>query len=238
MIVFTVKICFLLLFGASVTSGYEGCVLVLEILFFSCLFFVVCCVLVFSHFGFVCRMAVHVPFLRWDIISLTYLKEGCFISWKSLKVNRWCCCDVSVWSYGFQLNAWLDDIVYHSFVRYSEEGGVHTACLPSTLTPHNAVVKFVYFNLYGPELRTGIETRLQYVFRMLAFEQMVVKMADRTWLIPIQDLRLNVDAFNQLAASLYVQCLNHIMFVMLPTIEFRVIVFDSRYDSERIYDWF
>ncbi|XP_058198693.1 uncharacterized protein LOC131314204 [Rhododendron vialii] len=117
-------------------------------------------------------------------------------------------------------------------------GGVRTACLPSTLTPHNAVVKFVYFNVYGPELRTGIETRLRYVFRMLALEQMVVKMADRTWIIPIQDLRLNVDAFNQLAASLHVQCLNHIMFVMLPTIEFRVIVFDGRYDSERIYDWF
>ncbi|KAG5548907.1 hypothetical protein RHGRI_014313 [Rhododendron griersonianum] len=28
---------------------------------------------------------------------------------------------VSEWNYGFQLNAWLDDLVYHSFVRYSEE---------------------------------------------------------------------------------------------------------------------
>ncbi|KAG5528361.1 hypothetical protein RHGRI_029136 [Rhododendron griersonianum] len=26
------------------------------------------------------------------------------------------------WNYSFQLNTWLDDIVYHSFVRYSEEG--------------------------------------------------------------------------------------------------------------------
>lgn len=73
---------------------------------------------------------------------------------------------------------------------------------------------------------------------MLDLEQMVVKMANRTWIIPIQDLRLNVDAFNQLAASLHVQFLNHIMFVMLPTVEFRMIVFDGRYDSERIYDWF
>lgn len=73
---------------------------------------------------------------------------------------------------------------------------------------------------------------------MLALEQMVVKMADRTWVVPIQDLCLNVDAFSQLAASLYVQFLNHIMVVMLPAVEFWVIVFDGRYDSERIYDWF
>ncbi|KAF7127342.1 hypothetical protein RHSIM_Rhsim11G0033200 [Rhododendron simsii] len=290
------------------------------------LFFVVCCVLIFTHFGFVCRMAVRVPFLHWDIIrnpsdiserrvfyyletaqgeqvvavvrvrrqnnQLVYEPLPQFLQDYQDVLNLG---DVSGWSYGFQLNAWLNDIVYHSFVQYSEDAvdqcwymkdfslpviperlprslrqhfmadgsstwvilrskwllaryatsdrlpqqcGVHTACLPSTLTPHNAVVKFVYFNVYGPELRTGIETRLRYVFRMLAHEQMVIKMADRTWVIPIQDLRLNVDAFNQLAASLYVQCLNHIMFVMLPTIEFRVIDFDGRYDSERIYDWF
>ncbi|XP_058228342.1 uncharacterized protein LOC131336491 [Rhododendron vialii] len=29
--------------------------------------------------------------------------------------------NVGEWDYGFQLNAWLDDLVYHSFVRYSEE---------------------------------------------------------------------------------------------------------------------
>ncbi|KAI8551832.1 hypothetical protein RHMOL_Rhmol06G0217400 [Rhododendron molle] len=176
--------------------------------------------------------------------------------------------DVTKWSFGFQLNAWLDNIVYHSFVQYSEEvvdqcwymkdfslptiakrlphslqqhfkadgsstwvilrhglkawsieivnhefrngwdvlrdahglkkehkivfacerkwvfhtimfngdgrelvfdwggpnghwqdlppptGAVHTACLPSTLMAYNTVVKFVYFNAYGPELHT------------------------------------------------------------------------------------
>lgn len=30
--------------------------------------------------------------------------------------------DVTTRSYGFQLGAWLDDIVYHLFVRYSEQG--------------------------------------------------------------------------------------------------------------------
>ncbi|KAG5521842.1 hypothetical protein RHGRI_034165 [Rhododendron griersonianum] len=30
--------------------------------------------------------------------------------------------DVIKWNYVFQLNAWLDDILYHSFVRYCEEG--------------------------------------------------------------------------------------------------------------------
>ncbi|KAG5561983.1 hypothetical protein RHGRI_004875 [Rhododendron griersonianum] len=29
---------------------------------------------------------------------------------------------VLMWNYSFQLNAWLDDIVYHSFVRYNNKG--------------------------------------------------------------------------------------------------------------------
>ncbi|KAF7143617.1 hypothetical protein RHSIM_Rhsim05G0146500 [Rhododendron simsii] len=37
--------------------------------------------------------------------------------------------NVAACSYGFQLNAWLDDIVYHSFVRYSKEGYCRDYCL-------------------------------------------------------------------------------------------------------------
>lgn len=84
----------------------------------------------------------------------------------------------------------------------------------------------------------GIEARLADVFEMLALEQMVLKMADQTWIVPIEGLRLNVDAFNKFAASVYVQFLNHIMVVMLPSVEFWVVIFDGRHDTERIYGWF
>ncbi|KAI8562223.1 hypothetical protein RHMOL_Rhmol03G0018000 [Rhododendron molle] len=39
-------------------------------------------------------------------------------------------------------------------LEFDWTGGPRTACLPSTLMAHNTVVKFVYFNVYGPELRT------------------------------------------------------------------------------------
>ncbi|KAG5556984.1 hypothetical protein RHGRI_007288 [Rhododendron griersonianum] len=140
------------------------------------------------------------------------------------------------------LKAWPVEIVDRPNGHWQDlpppSGGLRTACLPSTLTPHNTVVKFVYFNVYAPEFRCDIETRLKHVFRILALEQMVVKMANRTWIVPIEDMRLNVDAFNEFVASLHVQFLNHVMVVLLPTFEFRVIVFDGRYDNERIYDWF
>ncbi|KAI8539754.1 hypothetical protein RHMOL_Rhmol09G0207500 [Rhododendron molle] len=113
-----------------------------------------------------------------------------------------------------------------------------SACLPSLVIAHNAAVKFLYFHVYGPELRNEFETHLKHIFKMLVLEQMVIRMAARTWTISIQGLHLNIDAFNKFAASLNSQFLNHIMVVMLPTVEFCVIVFDGRYDSERIYTWF
>ncbi|KAI8548543.1 hypothetical protein RHMOL_Rhmol07G0280500 [Rhododendron molle] len=49
------------------------------------------------------------------------------------------------------------DISERKTLYYLEtaQGGPRTACLPSTLMAHNTVVKFVYFNVYGPELRTS-----------------------------------------------------------------------------------
>ncbi|XP_058217257.1 uncharacterized protein LOC131328317 [Rhododendron vialii] len=233
--------------------------------------------------------------------------------------------DVNEWNYGFQLNVWLDDLMYHSFVRYSEEavdqcwylkklsmpdvterlpralcqyfpadgssawvvlrhgkkawsveivshefrrnwnefhqahqlevdhrivfscerkwifhtamfgkdgyellfdwsgpagrwqdlpppsGNLHTACLPSILVDSHAVLKFIYFNVYGPDLRSEFNLRLRHVFGMLALEQMEIKMGSRTWIIPVQNLQVNIEAFNQFATALFVQCLNHVM---------------------------
>lgn len=73
---------------------------------------------------------------------------------------------------------------------------------------------------------------------MLLLEQMVVRMANRTWTIRILDYKLSMQQFNQFAVALHLQFLNHVMVTMLPTVEFVVIVIDGRYDSERVYDWF
>lgn len=89
-----------------------------------------------------------------------------------------------------------------------------------------------------PFLFQEFEAQLKAVFKMLSLEQLVLRMANRTWTIHIEDWKLNVQQFNQFAATLHVQFLNHVMVTMLPNIEFVVIVFDGRYDNERIYDWF
>lgn len=89
-----------------------------------------------------------------------------------------------------------------------------------------------------PFLFQEFEAQLKAVFKMLSLEQLVLRMANRTWTIHIEDWKLNVQQFNQFAAALHVQFLNHVMVTMLPNIEFMVIVFDGRYDNERIYDWF
>lgn len=65
-----------------------------------------------------------------------------------------------------------------------------------------------------------------------------MRMANRTWTIPIENLYLNVEAFNQFVDALNLQFLDYLMVAMLPTVKFRVVVFHGHNDSERIYDWF
>ncbi|XP_058200387.1 uncharacterized protein LOC131315260 [Rhododendron vialii] len=116
--------------------------------------------------------------------------------------------------------------------------GLQTTCLPSLVTAHNAVVNFFISTCIALSYKMNLRLASNMPSRCLALEQMVIRMAACTWTIPIQGLHLNVGAFNEFAASLNSQFLNHIMVVMLPTVEFWVIVFDGHYDSERIYAWF
>ncbi|KAI8553770.1 hypothetical protein RHMOL_Rhmol05G0042000 [Rhododendron molle] len=201
------------------------------------------------------------------------------------------------WDYVFQLNAWLDDIVYHSFVRHGTAGvpsfwyfktlcmptvvefkhklilgcerkwifhavmfdargyefvfgwsrpngrwhdihpplgNAHTAFLPSALMAYHTVLKFLCFNVRGPDLLSEFEDHLKDVFKMLSLEQIVLRMGNLTWTIQIRNYKLNVQQFREFAAALHVQFLNHVMVTMLPTVEFVVIVY---YDSERVYGW-
>lgn len=70
-------------------------------------------------------------------------------------------------------------------------GNLRTACLPSVLVDSHAVLKFIYFNVYGPDLRSEFNFRLRHVFEMLELEQMEIKMGSRTWIIPVQNLQVN-----------------------------------------------
>ncbi|KAI8546997.1 hypothetical protein RHMOL_Rhmol07G0162400 [Rhododendron molle] len=74
--------------------------------------------------------------------QLVYQPLGDFVQdyWNILPLGH-----VLMWNYSFQLNAWLDDIVYHWFVRCSNEAGLQSACLPSTFMAHQTVAEIWLF---------------------------------------------------------------------------------------------
>ncbi|KAF7152354.1 hypothetical protein RHSIM_Rhsim01G0171000 [Rhododendron simsii] len=72
----------------------------------------------------------------------------------------------------------------------------------------------------------------------LGLEQMVIRMANRTWTIPIENLYLNVEAFNQFVDAPNLQFLDYLMVLVLHTVIFEVVIFHGHNDSERIYNWF
>ncbi|KAI8530568.1 hypothetical protein RHMOL_Rhmol11G0070000 [Rhododendron molle] len=68
---------------------------------------------------------------------------------------------VSQWNYGFQLNAWLDDLVYHSFVRYSEEA-VDQCWYPKKLSmPGEGLL--CCFDCQGHELESCVTEKESYI---------------------------------------------------------------------------
>lgn len=58
------------------------------------------------------------------------------------------------------------------------------------------------------------------------------------WNIPISDLQLDVQAFDQFFGALDLGCLDFVLVLMLSTMEFRVIVFPVDHDIDRIYSSF
>ncbi|KAG5517512.1 hypothetical protein RHGRI_038045 [Rhododendron griersonianum] len=195
------------------------------------------------------------------------------------------------WNFTFQLAAWLDGIVYYSFLRYGEEGigscwhfssvspgdvaqrlplGLRRHFLPSgpptwILVLHGYRIwpieiinqrfgdgwdKFravhqlkadfkVRICIVGSFILLGeFEARLREAFNEFDLEEMVIKMGGYVWNIPISDLQLDVQAFDQFFGALDLGCLDFVLVLMLSTMEFRVVVFPVDHDIDRIYSWF
>ncbi|KAI8538500.1 hypothetical protein RHMOL_Rhmol09G0108600 [Rhododendron molle] len=82
------------------------------------------------------------------------------------------------------------------------------------------------------------EDQLRRTFSVLLLREMVIKMANRTWTIPIQDLQLSAKPFAEFIAALDLEPFDYLMIAMLPTAQFTVTVFNAHNDSERLYPWF
>lgn len=63
-------------------------------------------------------------------------------------------------------------------------------------------------------------------------------MGSCVWNIPINDLQLDVQMFDQFFGVLDLGWLDFILVVMLSTMEFQVVVFPLDHDIDRVYGWF
>ncbi|KAG5521715.1 hypothetical protein RHGRI_034062 [Rhododendron griersonianum] len=64
------------------------------------------------------------------------------------------------------------------------------------------------------------ELRLKQVFCIYDIEEMVIRMADRVWTVPIDDLCLDAQIFSNFVAALQLQFLDYLLVIMLSTVEF------------------
>ncbi|KAI8534344.1 hypothetical protein RHMOL_Rhmol10G0082700 [Rhododendron molle] len=114
---------------------------------------------------------------------------------------------------------------------------LRTSCLPSCISSEGTVLQFGHLHLPIVQLRLDFEVRLKEAFQEFDLEEMVLKMGRRVWNVPINDLRLDADAFDQFLDALDLSYLDFLLVLMLPTLEFQVVVFPMDYDVDRIYSW-
>ncbi|KAF7145554.1 hypothetical protein RHSIM_Rhsim04G0025800 [Rhododendron simsii] len=215
------------------------------------------------------------------------------------------------WNFRCQLATWLDGIIiiYHSFLRYSEQGvdhcwslsPVNSVDVPQRLPqgirryfPYNGPPTWVllkhgcrawpvaivgcwfcngwstFHELHGlkgefkfiltAERRWIFDTVIidenegemvfdwtgpnlepyscGQVFRIYDIEEMVIRMADWAWTVPIDDLRLDAQIFRVFVAALQLEFLDYLLVIMLSTVEFRLLVIRKDVDTEKIYPCF
>ncbi|XP_058190176.1 uncharacterized protein LOC131307590 isoform X2 [Rhododendron vialii] len=114
---------------------------------------------------------------------------------------------------------------------------LHTSCLPSAISHEQPVLKFGHLHLPVVQLCSEFELRLKETFCEFGLEEMVIKMSHHAWSVPINDLRLDAGVFAYFLATIDLDFLSYLLVIMLPTLEFRVVVFLMAEDTERIYNW-
>ncbi|KAI8531347.1 hypothetical protein RHMOL_Rhmol11G0129500 [Rhododendron molle] len=131
-----------------------------------------------------------------------------------------------------------DDHALRPEFKLIMSSNLRTACLPSAIAKHRTMLKFGFWYLPGQILRLECEARLNKVFGVFALEDIVIHMANRTWEIKVQDLKLDVTEFDQFWHALDMELLDYLLIIMLPDAEFQVIVFDTSDEIEKICAWF
>ncbi|KAI8567654.1 hypothetical protein RHMOL_Rhmol02G0138600 [Rhododendron molle] len=177
-----------------------------------------------------CALAIRGPTNR-----ITYTAFGAFLDeyHQILPLS-----DVVQWRFSSIFAQWLNGLLYHSFLLCSEEVNLHTAFLLSAIAKQQIMLKFGFWYLPGQTLRLECKARLNEVFHIFDLEDMVIHMANRTWEIKIQELKLDVAKFEEFWHALVMELLDYLLIIMLSNVEFQVIIFDTNDEIEKIYAWF
>ncbi|KAF7137816.1 hypothetical protein RHSIM_Rhsim07G0148600 [Rhododendron simsii] len=78
---------------------------------------------------------------------------------------------------------------------------LRNSCLPSLISHEGIVLKFGHLHLPIAQPRLAFEVRLEEAFREFDLEEMVIRMGDRVWKVPINNLQLDVHMFDHLVDS-------------------------------------
>lgn len=73
---------------------------------------------------------------------------------------------------------------------------------------------------------------------MYDLEEMVIRMGNRAWAVPIDDLHLDAQRFADFIGVLQLEFLDYLVVIMLPTAKFRVVVICEDVDVEKLYAWY
>ncbi|KAI8551265.1 hypothetical protein RHMOL_Rhmol06G0172100 [Rhododendron molle] len=96
---------------------------------------------------------------------------------------------------------------------------LRTSCLPSLVSHEGTVLKFGYLHLPVVQPRLEFEAHLREAFREFDLEEMVIRMGDCVWNVTINDMRLDVQMFDQFFAALDLSYLDFVLVLMLSTME-------------------
>ncbi|KAF7130084.1 hypothetical protein RHSIM_Rhsim10G0016200 [Rhododendron simsii] len=82
------------------------------------------------------------------------------------------------------------------------------------------------------------ELQLKEVLRVYDLGEMVIRMGNRAWAVPINDLHLDAQRFADFIGVLQLEFLDCLLVIMLPTAKFRVVVVREDVDVEKLYAWY
>lgn len=116
-------------------------------------------------------------------------------------------------------------------------GGLRTGCLPSNL--QNQITPLKFGVIYGPrvDLLRKFQDCLARFVEFFQLPEIVVKMAQKTWTITVENMRLQPLGFQEFISAIGLEYFDYIVVAVSPAFELQVVVIGTGDHQERHYEW-